>query len=212
MNSKKRIPWIFLVAISPLAYLPFSHWLAVIPYGTGIFLWVGVFVYGCLLLVPLFAIPILLFCLFLPNWRKQAAIYLAASLLMIVSYGCGTIVGLKVHMAGIRSWVKREQPLIVAIRKYESEHSTPPPNLESLIPNYLPAIPDTGLAAYPEFRYHNGDEAKQEFFDNPWAVSVLTPTSLLNFDELLYFPKQNYPEVGYSGSLERIGDWTYVHE
>lgn len=200
------------MAISPIAYLPFSHWLAVAPYGTGVFLWVGTFVFGNLLFISVLAAPILLFCLMMRSRRKQAVIYLAASILMIVSVAGGLVLGLNVHMAGIRSWAKREQPLILAIHKYESEHSSPPPNLESLIPDYLPAIPATGMAAYPEYRYDTGDETKQDFFGNPWAVSILTPASFLNFDELLYFPKQNYPEVGYGGSLERIGDWAYVHE
>jgi len=29
---------------------------------------------------------------------------------------------------------------------------------------------------------------------------------------MLYFPKKDYPEKGYGGSLERVGDWAYVHE
>jgi hypothetical protein len=33
-----------------------------------------------------------------------------------------------------------------------------------------------------------------------------------SFDRFLYFPLQNYPEDGYGGSLERIGDWAYLHE
>jgi hypothetical protein len=212
MNTKLLTWWLFAIAISPLAYFPFSHWLAVAPYGTGLCLWIGTFVFEILVLIALLMTPILLFRLLVRSERKQAVIYLAASMLLIVSCGGGIILGLHIHMAGIRSWATKARPLILAIHKYEREHSTPPPNLESLVPNYLPEIPTTGMAAYPVFSFHTGDDAQQEYFNNPWAVSILTPTSFLNFDELLYFPQQNYPEVGYGGWLERIGNWAYVHE
>ncbi len=66
--------------------------------------------------------------------------------------------------------------------------------------------------AYPEFRYHTGIEAKDRFANNAWALSVATPSGGINWDMMLYFPDQNYPDRGYGGSLERVGDWAYVHE
>ncbi len=29
---------------------------------------------------------------------------------------------------------------------------------------------------------------------------------------VLYFPNRNYPQHGYGGWLEPVGDWAYVHE
>ncbi len=46
----------------------------------------------------------------------------------------------------------------------------------------------------------------------PWALQVLPPVFGVGFDLMLYFPKQDYPENGYGGWLERVGDWAYVHE
>jgi hypothetical protein len=30
--------------------------------------------------------------------------------------------------------------------------------------------------------------------------------------QFMYSPLPNYPERGYGGSLERVGEWAYVHE
>ena len=48
--------------------------------------------------------------------------------------------------------------------------------------------------------------------DNPWVLVVFTPGGGINFDRMLYFPKQNYPRSGYGGGIERVRDWAYVHE
>jgi hypothetical protein len=41
---------------------------------------------------------------------------------------------------------------------------------------------------------------------------VFTPSGAINFDQFMYFPNRNYPEQGFGGWIERIGDWAYVHE
>src|SRR5579883_416142 len=48
---------------------------------------------------------------------------------------------------------RRSRPLIAAIRQFEEDHGAPPAELEELIPGYLPAIPDTGVARSPEYKY-----------------------------------------------------------
>ena len=115
-------------------------------------------------------------------------------------------------MAGMRSFSQRSQSLINAINAYERDHSAPPGSLDDLVPDYLPAVPSTGMMAYPEYQYYTDDEAKEHYADNPWALSVFTPGGGINFDMMLYFPNQNYPDRGYGGGLERVGDWAYVHE
>lgn len=115
-------------------------------------------------------------------------------------------------MAGMESFANRSQSLITAIHSYEQQHSRPPDSLNDLVPDYLPAIPETGMGAYPEFEYYSGPDAQERFGSNPWALQVQTPSGGINFDVILYFPNQNYPETGYGGSLQRIGFWAYVHE
>jgi hypothetical protein len=44
------------------------------------------------------------------------------------------------------------------------------------------------------------------------AVAGVLLAPGINFDQLMYFPNQQYPEFGHGGRIERIGAWAYVHE
>ena len=67
------------------------------------------------------------------------------------------------------------------------------------------------VAAYPEYQYFVGEKAAS-YEGNPWVLYIFTPAGGINFDSFMYFPRQNYPDHGYGGSLERVADWVYVHE
>lgn len=102
---------------------------------------------------------------------------------------------------------ERSAPLIAAIKSYEKDKGEPPPALNALVPDYLPAIPGTGLAAHQEYWY----KKKSWTEPNEWELSVSTGFGL-GFDQMLYLPHENYPTEGYGGRLERMGQWAYVHE
>ena len=115
-------------------------------------------------------------------------------------------------MRGFERLAERSRPLISAVRRFEVDHERPPASLDELIPKYLVAIPNTGMAAYPEYEYVTGDKALEHYDGNPWAVWVDSPSGGINWDIFLYYPKQNYPQRGHGGSLESVKDWAYVHE
>lgn len=48
---------------------------------------------------------------------------------------------------------ERAEPLIAAIRAYESHHGEAPPKLAALVPEFIPALPGTGSFDAPDFRY-----------------------------------------------------------
>jgi hypothetical protein len=50
---------------------------------------------------------------------------------------------------------KRAEPLLAAIRKYESEHGHPPESVSELLPKYVQRVPGTGLPDYPKFEYYS---------------------------------------------------------
>jgi hypothetical protein len=106
---------------------------------------------------------------------------------------------------------QRSNGLVTAIKNYERSRESPPPDLGALVPEFLDAVPGTSMAAYPEYQYLAGAMAAR-FEQNPWILVVPAPSGGINFDEFLYFPLQNYPQQGYGGWLQRIGDWAYVHE
>ncbi len=88
-----------------------------------------------------------------------------------------------------QSFSQRSQRLIDAIETYERENDIPPASLDDLIPDYLQAVPSTGMNAYPNFEYQTGPETQKLYYDNPWILSVFTPSGLINFDMMLYMPK-----------------------
>jgi hypothetical protein len=200
-----------LFELSAIAYFPFSQWMSTARVGTQLFLW-GQLIYGFLLIASGLATPALLVCLLFQRTRRQSFTVLIFTILFIPCCIAGITLGHRTRTAGMRSFVHRSQPLVAAIKKYEQDHSVPPKTLNDLVPVYIPAVPSTGMMAYPDFKYHTGNNAKKEYEGNPWALSVFTPSGGINFDMMLYFPNQNYPELGYGGRLEHIGDWAYVHE
>lgn len=198
-------------AVSALGYFPFSQWISTTRIGTMFFLW-GQMIYLLPLMAAILTMPVLIICMFFQRTRQQSFFYLLISVLFIPCCIFGIILGQKTRTAGMESFAQRSQTLISAIDKYERDNSGPPQSLDDLVPEYIPAVPSTGMMAYPEFRYHVGDDAKEHYADNAWALSVFTPSGGINFDMMLYFPNRNYPEHGYGGWLEPVGDWAYVHE
>ena len=47
---------------------------------------------------------------------------------------------------------------------------------------------------------------------NPWVLYASVPSGVINFDEFLFLPNQNYPERDYGGRFQRLGRWAYYHE
>lgn len=201
-----------LLAISPLVVCPLSQWIARSNYGSQFFLWLDLYIYVILFFGTVVAIPVYIVRLILNRNRSQAVFVLFLSALFIPCFIYGAILGRQVRMHGIKEFTARSTDLVSAIHKYEKDHEAPPKTLYLLIPKYLTTIPNTGMAAYPDYRYHTGEESQNKYQGNSWALSVLTPSGGINFDMMLYLPKLNYPDHGYGGSLERIGDWAYVHE
>jgi hypothetical protein len=156
----------------------------------------------------------LLPCLILLLFRKtrlwSALILLTAVVTLAIAIPLMPLAG-RVRMKAFHRLEYRSAHLVHAITAYATDHGSPPETLDALTPNYIKAIPNTGIRAYPVYQYASGDEAKK-WNDNPWVLYVDTPRGFLNWDMFVYFPKQNYPVTGYGGSLERIGTWAYVHE
>lgn len=163
-----------------------------------------------LLLAP-FAIVILPLVALRRSLRPTALAWWVAAAIALASAIGGLCIGKHIRHRGFERLAARSAPLVAAILSYDARHGRPPPSLEALVPEHLPAVPKTGIMAYPRYEYHAGDEAKR-YDGNPWVLVVDTPSGGVNFDTFTYFPLQNYPQTGYGGSLERIRDWAYVHE
>jgi len=202
---------LIVLAVSAIGFFPFSQWLSTTKVGTDFLLWCqALYIFAAL--ASVLAFPVLIVRAIMPRTRHRSLFYLLLVVLLVPSCIAGIRLGYITRMAGMRSFAQRSQPLISAIKRFEKDQSIPPKKLQDLVPKYLAAVPTTGMMAYPRFEYHTGVEAQKKYAGNPWVLSVRTPSGGINFDQILYFPMQNYPMHGYSGSLERVADWAYVHE
>lgn len=195
---------------APLVVLPLAEFMALSPCSTALALLLGLPM-GLTLLAAILALPLAPFLLLVPRLRSLGAHVLLACGLLLIAGFIGSFLGNRVRMAPFHRLAERSAPLVQAIRTYRSLHLRPPPDLAALVPDLLPSIPGTGMAQYPSYEYYVG-AGVAPYHDNPWALVVFTPSGLVNFDQFLYFPLQNYPKRGYGGHLERVADWAYVHE
>jgi len=115
----------------------------------------------------------------------------------------------RIRLAGFARCTERLTPVIHAIREYEARVGTPPARLAELVPGYLPALPSTGLRAYPEVEYSVTPQP-HERYGNSWMIAI--PAFRGDWDQVVFLPNGQYPELAFGGSLERVGDWAYVHE
>ncbi len=162
------------------------------------------------LLVSVLAVPAAATACLFARTRRVALQVLIGSTIFAAIVFVSFRVGKAVRTAAFESLARRSAPLITAIKAYEQAHDAPPPTLDVLVPDYLPAIPTTGMKAYSHYAYAVGENGSLN--GNPWRLDVFTPSGFLNFDHFYYYPLQNYEaKLGFD-PVELIEDWAYVHE
>ena len=193
----------------------FANYLTVAKHGTDAMLWFEMFVAvpACFALL---AIPICLIMLIWQATRPLAIRALVVAVILFPSIIIGIRLGEEIRENAFHDLAIRSAPLIQAIEAYSKDHGSPPPNLTSLIPQYLTSIPGTGMGAYPEYRYELAGATPSYFgynlYGSDWVLWVETPGGGINFDRFVYLPSQRYPVYDYGGVVQPIEDWAYVHE
>ena len=181
---------------------------AVLPYGSTFFQGLALFT-PMIVMAAIVAIPVALGGLLFTATRAAAG----RVLLFAGAIALGSILGLgsgpRLRMKRIANVVAAARPLTQAIHAFEKQTGKPPTTLSDLVPRYLAAVPPTGMGGYPEWEYTS---LANQYEGNPWVLIVETGGPGINFDQLMYFPNQRYPAIGYGGDLERVGEWAYVHE
>lgn len=167
--------------------------------------------YGLAALAAFLAIPILPFVALRKRRRHAAVSWWFAALCFFTLLIISLFISEKIRTHAFERLAERSESLINSIRAFEIDNDRPPFSLDELIPEYLIEVPSTGIMAYPEYQYHRSEKTSA-LDGNPWILRISTPSGGINFDSFVYYPNQNYPETGYGGWLERIGDWAYVHE
>ncbi len=191
--------------------MPLAEWLS----------WRGSFIHHIGLIVSsgltyvlalaVLALPGSLISLCIARHRRNAGWMLLCSPIAVACFFFGLQLSLPIKRHMLEKVMARAEPLIVAVRKFETANGKPPLHLFALVPNQIAAIPTPGIGTSPEFGYRlpkPGEEGE----GNPWMLIVHPPVAGIGFDVFIYLPKQNYPETGWGGYLERMGNWAYVHE
>jgi len=116
---------------------------------------------------------------------------------------------------GLRFWgwdhawrgvAERGEGVIEAIEAYHSDTGQYPDGLRKLVPDYLPAIPVTGVAGAPEFRYGPpGEDAPKGIPYGLWA----SDSAFVHSTCLMYWPGQGYPDTRDGFPVRRFGQWAY---
>lgn len=209
-DSKKLLVKVLILSIVLNGIDVLIQWITVSPWGEEALLFIPMILIFPLI-ISLILIPVSLIAAIFKRVRQKSLTWLYSSLL----YFCVGIllfkVGGFVRMQAFNGLAVRSTVLVEAIHDYDKDNGQPPKSLVDLVPRYILEIPKTGIGAYPEYRYELVTDLKK-WDENPWILYVDTPIGMLNWDMFLYFPKQNYPQHGYGGYLERIKDWAYVHE
>ncbi|MFG0723884.1 hypothetical protein ACF8PU_19780 [Pseudomonas sp. GLN_6] len=135
------------------------------------------------------------------KWREYFPVIMLGVLLGgLAGLQAGTAMRIKAYeLAGDRAAV-----LVSAIEHYIETTGAPPERLEQLVPDFVEAIP----ARLPPLEMVTGEAALKGFYGNQWAL-LFKAGSGLNWDRLVYLPRQNYEQVG---SKTLMGRWAYIHE
>ena len=137
-------------------------------------------------------------------------------LILSLLFGFCACVGLLPGMyvgAGLRWWAfdlfsGRSMVVVEAIERYTDTTGKPPDSLSDLVPAYLPELPKTGMAAYPDYDYET--KSGPCTIKNRWRLWVEVH-EFIDMNRMLYCPEQDY-ELADRGVLSRTRIGTWVHD
>lgn len=150
------------------------------------------------------AIHVLVALLVMLVTRKWWEYFPAIMLGVLLGGLAGLQAGTAMRMEGYERAGERAAVLVTAIEHYIEATGEPPERLEQLVPDFVEAIP----GRLPPLEIVTGEAAINGFYGNQWVL-LFKAGSGLNWDQLVYLPKQNYDQVG---SKDLLGRWAYLHE
>jgi hypothetical protein len=112
----------------------------------------------------------------------------------------------RARSAGFHRVVANARPLIAAIEAYRRSHmGQPPATLHDLAPTYLPAVPGTGIRAYPVYFYAADHEG--------FRLSVSCPSGMIDFSQFLYDSQLGQSDRHTYGEVcARDGGWIFIRD
>lgn len=121
----------------------------------------------------------------------------------------GFMVGSSFRAWAFESFSQRSMAVVDAIERYQAATGSPPASLSGLVPDYLPAVPKTGMAAYPAYEYEAMSGPCS--IENKWHLWVEV-REFIDMNRMLYCPQQDYgPAERAVLSRAQIGTWVHDH-
>jgi len=158
----------------PLICVPCLHWAAVSRWGSEGFLWLLLVFLALVPCALILLVPSLIGLLF-RRARRLAFMCLLCSLAYVLGTLLSIRAGESVRMFAFRCLANRTAPLISAIDAYDARYGHPPDSLSALIPEFIPHVPSTGMAAYPTYEYASAAEGTSDR-NGGWEILINTPS------------------------------------
>ena len=122
-------------------------------------------------------------------------------LLLLMATTAGVILAESIRDDALNRLSRTAAPLVRAIGAYEARHGRAPETLEALIPDFLAALPATGIPAAPAWQYQAFPVLSGV---GPWWLSA----RLGLIGEVTYYPESNCaPATCATGGKWRYWQW-----
>ncbi|MES2459571.1 MAG: hypothetical protein V4671_03250 [Armatimonadota bacterium] len=158
------------------------------------------------------AAPVTILLFLIRRKRELAALSLGIWMMSWASFAAIPISNLWAsRRAALVRIAENAKPVTTALEMYRLNHGSYPKSLQELVPAYLPSHPRPDALGCPVYYYQLPGTSSQATFDG-YELKLKTPNGGVNWDCFVFWPEKNYPRRMYGGSVERIGDWAYVHE
>lgn len=156
-----------------------------------------------------FGMPVVLF-IFLVK-RNHLILKLTAFMLLTIFFvTVGIVSGYRIRDHNLSRMPARLNALIDAIESYHNEKGEYPAALEELSPNYIKALPGTGMIGYGDLQYRLSTKS------TPYkSYELYIFCGLYAFGDteaFIYWPEDNYPTCLWDGLVEKMDKWAYVHD
>lgn len=149
-------------------------------------------------------------------WPWDVRLLVVANVSLPLAYAALHWLGPPLERAAVARVVTRGEPLVAAIKRYESEHGEPPFCLAELVPRYLESLPSTGLRGGPEFAYARyearPDSRVAADRRTTWRLAVHLPSGPVFHDALQTGPgTRSMPGAGCLAAAQPGGEWRLYH-
>lgn len=208
LQSKHRLKvliWGFLALLMPAGtafmFSPFGMTAGLRPLNhmSTVSLMVFALAFGCVFIAGPF--------LFFSRSQKAVGKLMAICLFLASAIMVGGLLTEFVRYSTFSGVADRARVLMIATRDYEAKYGVVPTSLTKLVPEFLPALPDTNIGPYPLYRCCTYDEKR-----TAWVVGITDSHGRFGYEILVFCPGEKYPRFLLDGFVADVQNWWKTYE